>query len=132
MIMVSDRSFVVCSSSRRKVTSDFRCSINSALSLSFRNASSSFRNVSEVSEKCSEVSETSSSWSFIESYSIFQVFPDLWALISFRCIRWSIVLGATPSNSAASLVDKYFFVFILVINDRVSDRFPKLSETRLL
>ena len=123
--MVSDRSFVVCSSSRRKVTSDFRCSINSALSLSFRNASLSFRNVSEVSE-------TSSSWSFIESYSIFQVFPDLWALISFRCIRWSIVLGSTLSNSAASLVDKYFFVFILVINDRVSDRFPKLSETRLL
>ena len=38
MIMVSDRSFVVCSSSRRKVTSDFRCSINSALSLSFGNA----------------------------------------------------------------------------------------------
>ena len=123
--MVSDRSFVVCSSSRRKVTSDFRCSINSALSLSFRN-------VSEVSGKCSEVSETGSSWSFIESYSIFQVFPDLWAMISFRCIRWSIVLGSTLSNSAASLVDKYFFVFILVINDRVSDRFPKLSETRLL
>ena len=107
--MVSDRSFVVCSSSRRKVTSDVLST-----------------------QHCRYLSETGSSWSFIESYSIFQVFPDLWALISFRCIRWSIVLGSTPSNSAASLVDKYFFVFILVINDRVSDRFPKLSETRLL